>query len=159
MPVPVLTVAALLARAVTSVLTHPTTWILFLGWFAVSQFDFGIAANQLQQSIAELWWLIVLILLTAICNTAIKAHFQCQASWRSIAMALLYTQHEVDLEDRRHGDGGIDPRPCCPAGPREPRIREIATGDIDQDVVAYGCTADVAGHVALGARREDIEHP
>ena len=76
MPVPVLTVAALLARAVTSVLTHPTTWILFLGWFAVSQFDFGVAVNQLQQSIAELWWLVVLILLTAICNTAIKVYIQ-----------------------------------------------------------------------------------
>ena len=75
MAVPVFVLFALLARAATSVLTHPTTWLLFLGWFAVSKFDLGIAANQLQQSIAELWWLIVLILLTAICNTAIKAHF------------------------------------------------------------------------------------
>ena len=78
MAVPVFVLFALLARAATSVLTHPTTWILFLGWFAVSQFDFGVAVNQLQQSIAELWWLIVLILLTAICNTAIKAYFRAR---------------------------------------------------------------------------------
>ena len=76
MAVPVFVLFALLARAATSVLTHPTTWILFLGWFAVSQFDFGVAVNQLQQSIAELWWLVVLILLTAICNTAIKGYIQ-----------------------------------------------------------------------------------
>jgi purine-cytosine permease-like protein len=76
MPVPVLTVAALLARAVTSILTRPTTLLVLLGWFAVSQFDFGVAVNQLQQSIAELWWLVVLILLTAICNTAIKGYIQ-----------------------------------------------------------------------------------
>jgi hypothetical protein len=76
MAIPVLTLLALLARAATSVLTHPTTWLLLVGWFAISQFDFGVAVNQVQQSIAELWWLVVLILLTAICNTAIKGYIQ-----------------------------------------------------------------------------------
>ena len=78
MAVPVLTLLALLARAATSIILHPTLWLLLLAWFAVSKFDLGIAANQLQQSIAELWWLVVLILLTAICNTAIKAYFQAR---------------------------------------------------------------------------------
>ena len=75
---PVLALLSLLARAMTSVLTHPTIWLVLLGWFAVSRFDFSVAVNQLEQSIAELWWLVVLILLTAICNTAIKAFFQAR---------------------------------------------------------------------------------
>ena len=78
MAVPVIVLFALLARAATSVLTHPTTWLVLLGWFAVSKFDFGIAINQLQRSIADLWWLVVLILLTAICNTTIKAYFRAR---------------------------------------------------------------------------------
>ena len=78
MAIPFVTLLALLARAATSVLTRPTTWLLLLGWFAVSQFDFGVAINQLEQSIAELWWLVALILLTAICNTAIRAYFQAR---------------------------------------------------------------------------------
>jgi len=78
MAVPLLTLLALLARAATSILTRPSLWLLALGWFAVSQFDLGVAAHQLQQSITDLWWLIVLILVTAICNTAIKAYFQAR---------------------------------------------------------------------------------
>ena len=76
MAVPVLALLALLARAATSVLTHPTTWIVLLGWFAISRFDLGVVIRQLQQSITDLWWLVVLILVTVICNTAIKAYFQ-----------------------------------------------------------------------------------
>ena len=78
MAVPVFVLLALISRAATSVLTHPTTWLVLLGWFAISQFDFGIAIYQLQQSIGGLWWLFVLILLTAITNTAIKAYFQAR---------------------------------------------------------------------------------
>ena len=76
MAVPVIVLFTLLTRAATSVLTHPTAWLLLFGWFAVSKFDFGVAANQLQQSIKSLWWLVVLILLTAICNATIKSHLQ-----------------------------------------------------------------------------------
>ena len=75
---PVLALLPLLARAMTSVLTHPTIWLVLFSWVAISRFDLGVAANQLQQSIAELWWLVALILLTAICNTAIKAFFQAR---------------------------------------------------------------------------------
>ena len=78
MAIPFLPLLALLARAATSIIIHPTLWLVLLGWFAVLQFDLGVAANQLQQSIADLWWLIVLIMLTAICNTAIKAYFQAR---------------------------------------------------------------------------------
>ena len=72
MAVPVLALL-LLARAAPSVLTHPTTWLLLLGWFAISRFDLGVAIWQLQQSIADLCWLAVLTLVTATCNIAIKA--------------------------------------------------------------------------------------
>lgn len=78
MAIPVLTVLALLARAATSVLTHPPTWLVVLGWIAVSRFDFGIATRQFQQSIADLWWLVMLILVTAICNSAVKAYVQAR---------------------------------------------------------------------------------
>ena len=76
MAIPVLALLALLARTATSVVTRPTIWLVLFAWFAVSKFDVGIAASQLQQSITDLWWLVVLILVTAICNTAIKAAFQ-----------------------------------------------------------------------------------
>ena len=76
MAVPVIVLFSLLARAATSILTHPTIGLVLFGWFAISQFDLGIATSQLQQSVADLWWLIVLILLTALCNTAIKAYIQ-----------------------------------------------------------------------------------
>jgi hypothetical protein len=75
MAVPLLVLTTLLARAATFVLTHPTTWLLLLGWFAISKFDMGIATKQLQSSIADLWWLVVLIVLTVICNNAIRAYF------------------------------------------------------------------------------------
>jgi len=75
MAIPVLALLALIARAATSILTHPTTWLMLLGWFAISKFDFSVAARQVQQSITELWWLVVLILMTAIFNTAIRAYF------------------------------------------------------------------------------------
>ena len=78
MAIPFLPLLALLARAATYIITRPTLWLVLLGWFAVSRFDFSVAVNQLEQSIAELWWLVVLILLTAICNTAIKAFFQAR---------------------------------------------------------------------------------
>jgi hypothetical protein len=78
MAVPVLALSALLARAATHIITRPTIWVVLLGWFAISQFDLGIAANQLQQSMAELWWLVALILVTAICNIAIRAYFQAR---------------------------------------------------------------------------------
>ena len=78
MAIPVLTLLALLARAASYIITRPTLWLVLLGWFAVSRFDFSVAARQLQQSIAELWWLVVLILLTAICKTAVRAYFQAR---------------------------------------------------------------------------------
>ena len=78
MPGPVLALLSLLARSMTSVLTHPTIWLVVLGWIAISRFDLGVAANQMKQSITELWWLVVLILLTAICNTAVRAYFQAR---------------------------------------------------------------------------------
>ena len=78
MAVPALTLLALLARAATSILTHPTTWLMLFAWFAISKFDLSIAAHQLQQSITDLWWLVVLILVTVICNNAIKAYFQAR---------------------------------------------------------------------------------
>ena len=78
MAVPTFVLFTLISRAATSVLTHTTTWLLLFGWFAVSQFDFGVAIRQLQQSIADLWWIVVLILLTAICNTAVRAYFQAR---------------------------------------------------------------------------------
>ena len=76
MVAPFLTLLALLARAATYIITHPTLWFVLLGWFAVSRFDFGIAANQVRQSLADLWWLVALILFTAIFNAVIKADFQ-----------------------------------------------------------------------------------
>jgi hypothetical protein len=78
MAITFLNILTLLSRAATSVLTNPTAGLLLLGWFAVSKFDLGVAANQLQRSITELWWLVSLILLTAICNTTIKAYFQAR---------------------------------------------------------------------------------
>ena len=75
MAVPVIALLLLLTRAATSIITRPTLWLVLLSWFAVSRFDFGEASHELQQSIAELWWLVVLIAITAICNTAIRAHF------------------------------------------------------------------------------------
>ena len=78
MAVPVLALLALLARAATALLTHPTLWLVLLGWFAISRFDLGVAIRQLQQSITDLWWLVALILVTAICNTAIRAYFQAR---------------------------------------------------------------------------------
>ena len=78
MAVPVIVLFALLARAATSVLTHPTTWLVLFAWFAIAKFDFGIAINQLQRSIADLWWLVALILLTAICTTTIKAYVRAR---------------------------------------------------------------------------------
>ena len=75
---PVLALLSLLARAMTAVLTHPTIWLMTLGWVAISRFDLGVAENQLQRSITELWWLVVLILLTAICNTAVNAYLQAR---------------------------------------------------------------------------------
>lgn len=76
MAVPALALLALLARAATSIITHPTTWLVLFGWFAISRFDLGVAIRQLQQSFTDLSWLVVLIVLSAICNTAIKAYFQ-----------------------------------------------------------------------------------
>ena len=70
MSVPVLALFSLLARTATYVITRPTLWLVLLGWFAVSRFDFRVAFNQLEQTIAELWWLVALILLVAICNIA-----------------------------------------------------------------------------------------
>jgi len=78
MAIPVLTLLALLARAATSILTHPTSWLMLFAWCAISVLGIFIAAHQLQQSITDLWWLVVLILVTVICNTAIKAHFQAR---------------------------------------------------------------------------------
>ena len=74
MAVPLFTLLALLARSATSVLIRPSMWLLLLGWFAVSHFDVGVFATELENSIAELWWLLLLILLLAICNAAIKGH-------------------------------------------------------------------------------------
>ena len=78
MAIPFLTLLALLARAATSIITRPTLWIVLLGWFAVSRFDFSIAINQLERSITELWWLVALIVITAIGNTTIRALFQAK---------------------------------------------------------------------------------
>jgi hypothetical protein len=78
MAVPVLALLALLVRATTSLVTHPTIWLALFGWFALSRFDLGVAANQVKHSIAELWWLVALIVLTAVFNTAIKAYIQAR---------------------------------------------------------------------------------
>ena len=78
MAVSVLALSALFARATTSILTHPTTWLALFGWFAISRFDLGVATEQVQHSIAELWWLVVLIVITAVFNTAIKAYIQAR---------------------------------------------------------------------------------
>ena len=71
----VLSLLALLARAVASMFTHPAIWLLALGWIAISKFNFGVFTREVRHSVAELWWLVLLILVTALCNTAIKAYF------------------------------------------------------------------------------------
>jgi len=78
MAVPLLTLLALIARVAASIITRPTLWLVLLGWFTVSKFDLRVFSREVQQSISDLWWLVVLILITAICNTAIKAYFQAR---------------------------------------------------------------------------------
>jgi len=75
MAVPVFSLLVLLARAAATIITRPTLWLLVLGWVAISKFDFSVFTREVQQSIADLWWLVALILFTAICNATIKAYF------------------------------------------------------------------------------------
>ena len=76
MAFPLLTLLTVLVQAVASTLTRPSLWLLVLGWLAISKFNFAVFASEVQQSIGELWWLVVIIAVTTICNAAIRAYLQ-----------------------------------------------------------------------------------
>ena len=74
MAVPVVIVIGMLARAATQVLTKPHVWVFLFGWIALSKFDFGVFSREVRETVAGLWWLVILILITLIIMTAIKAY-------------------------------------------------------------------------------------
>lgn len=69
MPVLVL---SLLGQAAVQVPTKPWPWLFFLGWIAVSKFDFGLFAEEVRRTIFNLWWLVVLVLLVSIIREYIR---------------------------------------------------------------------------------------
>ena len=74
MAVPIVIAAGILARATTQVLTKPHIWVFLLGWIVISKFDFGVFTREVRETVAGLWWVVVLILITLIIMTAIKAY-------------------------------------------------------------------------------------
>ena len=74
MAVPVVILLGILARATTQVLTKPHFWAFLLGWVVVSKFDFGVFSREVRETVSGLWWVVVLILITLIIMTAIKAY-------------------------------------------------------------------------------------
>ena len=74
MAVPIVIVVGILARATTQVLTKPHVWLLLFGWIVVSKFDLGVFTREMRETVTGLWWVVVLILVTLIIMTAIKAY-------------------------------------------------------------------------------------
>ena len=74
MAVPIVIVVGILARATTQVLTKPHVWVLLFGWIVVSKFDLGVFTREMRETVTGLWWVVVLILVTLIIMTAIKAY-------------------------------------------------------------------------------------
>ena len=74
MAVPVVVLLGIVARATTQVLTKPHVWAFLFGWVVVSKFDLGVFTREMRETIVGLWWLVILILITLIIMTAIKAY-------------------------------------------------------------------------------------
>ena len=58
--------AALAAQALVQVFTKPWPWLIIVGWFAASNFDFGVFAAEARDQIFRLWWLVVAIIILLI---------------------------------------------------------------------------------------------
>lgn len=76
MAIPVLGVVAILAQASGHVLTKPWPWLLVGAWFAAAKIDFGILREAVSETIASLWWVIVLILLASILRAAFPEYLK-----------------------------------------------------------------------------------
>lgn len=59
-------IIALAAQAIVQVFTKPWPWIVIVGWFAASSFDFGVLAEEAREHIFRLWWLVVVIMVLLI---------------------------------------------------------------------------------------------
>lgn len=69
---PIIPIAAAVAQGATHVLTKPWPWA-FLGlWFVASKIDMGILAQEARNTIWSLWWVVALIIVGLIVNSALK---------------------------------------------------------------------------------------
>lgn len=61
MAVPI--IAGLLGQAILQAVSKPWPWLTLLGFFAVSQFDLGVFAEEVRITIWGLWPFVVLVIL------------------------------------------------------------------------------------------------
>lgn len=74
MGLPLIPIATAIAQGAAHVLTKPSPWVFLGAWFVVSNFDFGVIAKELRHTIWSLWWVVALIIIGLILNSALKVH-------------------------------------------------------------------------------------
>lgn len=76
MPFPLVPVITVLGQATVQVMTKPAPWIFFASWLILSNFDLSVFSTEVRTTFASLWWVVVLVLVGIIANTAARAHFK-----------------------------------------------------------------------------------
>lgn len=74
MGLPLIPIATAIAQGTAHVLTKPWPWVFLGAWFAVSNFDGGVFAKEVRDTIWSLWWVVALIIIGLIANSALKIY-------------------------------------------------------------------------------------
>jgi hypothetical protein len=74
MAFPLIPIAAAVAHGTAHVLTKPWPWVFVGLWVVASKFDFGVFKSEVQDTLWSLWWVVALIIVGLIANSAIKLY-------------------------------------------------------------------------------------
>ena len=74
MAIPVIPLTVAIAQGAAHVLTKPWPWVFIGLWFVSSKFSWSVFSEEVQNIIWSLWWVVALIILGMIANSALKVH-------------------------------------------------------------------------------------
>lgn len=73
-----LLILAAIGQGLVHVLTKPWPWLLLAAWLVATQFDLGLFAAGVRQSLWELWPLILAILVAWVAREAVRQAFRAR---------------------------------------------------------------------------------
>lgn len=74
MAIPVIPLAVAIAQGVAHVLTKPWPWVFIGLWLVSSKFSWSVFSEEVQNIIWSLWWVVALIILGMIVNSALRVY-------------------------------------------------------------------------------------